>query len=90
MSPWTSEAYLLIEDLGVNFNGHPLEMLSYIFSDRIEKYIQENELAKFPKNKRYILKLSIEEYKILYTSIFELSFHTEVEQKHEASACISK
>lgn len=55
---------LLIEDLGVNFNGYPLEMLSYIYSDKVERYIQENELARFPKNKRYILKLSIEEYKI--------------------------
>ena len=56
---------LLIEDLGVNFNGYPLERLSYIFPDKIEKYIQENELARFPKNKRYILKLSIEEYQII-------------------------
>ena len=52
---------LLEEDLGMNFNGYPLENGGKII-ERIRDFFNENQCRRFTKNRNYKLKLIIEEY----------------------------
>ena len=53
---------LLEEDLGVNFNGYPLEN-EYDFADKVREVIGENQARRFHKNRSFKLKLVVEEYR---------------------------
>ena len=46
------------EDLDINFNGYPLENVDL---DELQDFILGNRCGRFPKNRRYILKLIVEE-----------------------------
>ena len=49
-------------DLGMNFNGYPLEDESERFSKIAIDFFEDNNLKRFHKNKNYKLKVVIEEY----------------------------
>lgn len=49
-------------DLGLNFNGYPLEDESERFSKIATNFFEDNNLKRFHKNKNYKLKVVIEEY----------------------------
>lgn len=48
------------EDLGINFNGYPLETVD---RDKINDVLMDNECRRFYKNKHYKLKIIVEEVK---------------------------
>jgi len=49
---------LITIDLGINFNGYPLEGQD---ADEMVNYLSENQCKRFHKNKRYKLVMRIEE-----------------------------
>lgn len=48
-------------DLGINFNGYPLEDMDQLITEEIQNMLLENNCRRFPKNRNYKLKLVIEE-----------------------------
>lgn len=46
------------EDLDINFNGYPLENVDL---DELRDFILHNRCRRFPKNRRYVLKVIVEE-----------------------------
>lgn len=53
---------LMEYDLETNFNGYPLEDLDRIVADQVQKILLENSCKRYSKNKKYKLKLIVEEY----------------------------
>lgn len=53
---------LLEYDLETNFKGYPFEGIAYDLADEVEDYFIKNEFARFHKNKKYKLVLTLEEY----------------------------
>lgn len=50
-------------DLGTNFSGYPLENMDHCVADEVQEIILENNCMRFTKNKKYKLKIIMEEYK---------------------------
>ena len=50
-------------DLGTNFSGYPLENMDYCVADEVQEVILENNCTRFTKNKKFKLKMIMEEYK---------------------------
>ena len=50
-------------DLGTNFSGYPLENMGHGVADEVQEIILENNYMRFTKNKKYKLKIIMEEYK---------------------------